>query len=82
VVALLGAIGLGIARIAGREPSVGLFVAGAFMLAAAFFSSAADMDTRHYSVTHEEREYRVSQSFVYAGAGSALIGLGVLAEAV
>ena len=65
-----------------RPLAVGFYIVGGALLAAAFFLSAADMETPDYALAGEphEREYRVNSSFAYVLMGLVLIGVGVVLE--
>ena len=84
--ALTVAVGAGIAallvRWLDRPLSVGFYIVGGAMLAAAFFLSAADTHTPDHALLGEpgEREYRVRSSFAYVLMGLVLIGVGVVLE--
>ena len=61
--------------------AIGLYIAGAALLAVAVVTSSTGIVDPFYSeVERGERERRVSYSFSYAAAGLAVIALGVLVE--
>lgn len=76
----LGAVAaIAIAHWLGRDLAVGFYIAGAAVLAVAFMSSAADMESPYY-VDRGEREYRIRLSFSYVLVGLVLVGIGVALE--
>jgi hypothetical protein len=69
-------VALLIDHVTGRNTPFGFYVAGAAVLAIAFFTSASDMGTRHY-YSRGEREHRVNWSFAYMLAGALVVAIGV-----
>ena len=63
-----------------RAPSLGFYIVGAFVLAAAVLMSAGDVGTPYY-YSQRERERRVNLSFSYILAGIAIIGIAVAIDA-
>lgn len=63
----------------GRNTSFGFYVVGAAVLAIAFLTSAAPMNTPYY-FRQADRERRVSMSFAYMLAGALVVLIGVLIE--
>ena len=82
IVLALGAAGVGLARLAGRDASAGLYVVGAVLVLAALSRGAMVMGTygEHASVD-QIRENNASRA-VFLFSGELLLALGVLAEAV
>jgi hypothetical protein len=70
-----------VARLFDRSLAIGFYIAGAAVLALAFFLSAADEQTPYY-YGRDEREYRVSVSLSYGLVGLVLLGFGVVLETV
>ena len=65
----------------GRSAAFGFYVVGAFILAAAFLMSGADMGSPYY-YDQGEREQRVSLSFSYVVAGLLVLAVAVAVDAL
>jgi hypothetical protein len=89
VVALLAGLAAGLALLAlwltEASPARAFMLAfiglGAFIILGGFFSSAADMGTDYYYDV-EERQSRLSSSFVYVAVGATLLATGLVLESV
>ena len=62
-----------------RNTAFGFYVVGAAVLAIAFLTSAAPLNTPYY-FRQADRERRVSMSFAYMLAGGVVVLIGVLVE--
>jgi hypothetical protein len=76
------AVALVASAVIDRSTAVGFYIAGAIMLAIAFMTSAADINTPFYGWDDQEHhELQVSRSFSYIFVGLVLVGIGVVLEA-
>lgn len=86
--ALSGVIAIGalpliwLADIGAKSAFMAMFIAGGVLLAGGGAMAAADMGGSDYYWDQEEKEQRVSYSFVFIAIGLPLLAVGLLLEAL
>ena len=78
-VAAASGVALLINHFVGRGTAFGFYIVGAAVLAVAFMTSAADVNSPYYYRV-AEREQRVNMSFAYILAGVIVVAIGVLID--